>query len=537
MRSPTITAMLLAACLAPLAAAADGPTGPAPVLLLSTGTTLGSLQIVELNEVRLTPGGYHVLITTQFDRPVLLVNGSIHHFIGQSIPATGLTIDSLYDIGDSSAAGQVATVVRGKDGSGGKRTVVLVDGLLQLEEGQLVQAAGLPAGATWTLLKTVVFDADGELVVGGAIEDPTVSLIYEEAFVRYDVAPNGTLSAGVALLASGQAVDDDLTIRILIPNIKTSYASRDPGSLLATVGLVNGAGTAFPDAVVRDGVPLIMDGQPSPLPDRHWIVAPFDPVEQDAVGRWAARVAVSGGPFGSLPAIVRDDLLWAVQGEPMPARPATQVQGLNWARLSDTGNMLWDARFLDDGDTRHVLMLNDQVLVEEGVSTSGGVTLDALSTFEWGQFDIQPDGTSILFIASKAGSAQQHLFAMHVGPWVSLGHGLPDASVGPKLVANGSQFPGAVTRVEIRDGLPLAPAGIILGLSELGAPFKGGVLCPAPDLVVAGLVLDAQGGFLSVFPFPVGVPSGTEFYWQGWVVDPLGPQGLTATNCLVSFVP
>jgi hypothetical protein len=537
MRFQTLALSLLTACLSPLAAAGDGPTGPEPVLLLSTGTTIGSLQVLELNEVRLTPGGYQVLITTQFDRPVLLVNGSVYHFVDQAIPGTDLTVDDV-GLGDSNLAGQVATIVRAESSSGDFRSVLLMDGQLRLDEGDLVQAAGLPAGSTWVGLKAAMFDGEGGLLVGGAIEDPSVSLLYEEAFVRYDVAPNGSLSGGTTLLAAGQVVAEDLSIRLLIPNTKTSYAAGDPGSVLANVGLENGAGTEFPYAIVRDGEPLILDGEPSPIPNRDWVVEPFDPVDQAAAGRWAARVSVSGGGgFGGLPALVRDGAIWASSGGIMPERPATQVQGLGWVRLSDTGNMLWDARFLDGGATRHVLMVNDQILVEEGVTTSGGVPLDALSTFGWGEFDIQPDGTSVMFMASKAGSPEQHLFAMHIGPWVSQGYALPDASSGPTLVANGSQHPGAKTRVEIRDGLPSAPAGIILGLSELGAPFKGGVLCPTPDLVVDGLSLDAQGGFLSVFPFPAGVPTGTELYWQGWVVDPAGPKGLTATNCLVSLAP
>jgi hypothetical protein len=77
----------------------------------------------------------------------------------------------------------------------------------------------------------------------------------------------------------------------------------------------------------------------------------------------------------------------------------------------------------------------------------------------------------------------------------------------------------------------LTPASTILvvGLSQVAAPFKGGVLFPAPDLLLANVF--GPFGLLTV-DVPDGVPAGSTFYLQVWSVDQAGPNGYSATNGL-----
>jgi hypothetical protein len=78
---------------------------------------------------------------------------------------------------------------------------------------------------------------------------------------------------------------------------------------------------------------------------------------------------------------------------------------------------------------------------------------------------------------------------------------------------------------------------MVLGLSQLAAPFKGGTLHPTPDVIIPSLPLDGSGATTLSFPWVPGVPTGVSFYCQGWVPDVAGIVGFSATNGLRGTAP
>jgi agmatine/peptidylarginine deiminase len=81
------------------------------------------------------------------------------------------------------------------------------------------------------------------------------------------------------------------------------------------------------------------------------------------------------------------------------------------------------------------------------------------------------------------------------------------------------------------------PAGVILGASLLNLPFKGGVMVPAVDILLDGLVTDGSGRLELVTTWPTGLPSALPLYMQTWFADPAGPHGFTATNAVTATTP
>ena len=118
------------------------------------------------------------------------------------------------------------------------------------------------------------------------------------------------------------------------------------------------------------------------------------------------------------------------------------------------------------------------------------------------------------------------------GDWCDLGLGL-SGSTTPTLAGLGSQIPTGNTKLTIAGGPPGATATLIVSLVRIDAAFKGGTLVPAPDFLVA-LPLDGAGGIDFIFPWPSGIPLGTNIYWQAWMPDAGAPKGLAATNGLES---
>ena len=77
------------------------------------------------------------------------------------------------------------------------------------------------------------------------------------------------------------------------------------------------------------------------------------------------------------------------------------------------------------------------------------------------------------------------------------------------------------------------PAFLLLGLDDLGLPFKGGTLWPDFS---TGAITASNTGFLGAIlissTWPAGLPAGLELYAQYWMVDSAGAFGYTASNGL-----
>jgi hypothetical protein len=147
-------------------------------------------------------------------------------------------------------------------------------------------------------------------------------------------------------------------------------------------------------------------------------------------------------------------------------------------------------------------------------------------------FDTDGDGAGDLLIGAESAGTEG------AGPGaVFLYSGELDDHVAPALDGAGNLAPGTPLALVLADGPPSGTCALVIGLAQAALPLKGGVLVPAADLVLAGLPLDAGGGFLLATTWPLGVPAGTEAWLQVWSPDDKGPQGWTASNALQFIAP
>ena len=121
--------------------------------------------------------------------------------------------------------------------------------------------------------------------------------------------------------------------------------------------------------------------------------------------------------------------------------------------------------------------------------------------------------------------------------WSDLGHPLAGSTGVPFLAGDGALVAGTPVSSTLSGAKPLAPAALVMGLSPLEAPFKGGVLVPTPDVVITGLSTDASGGWLFTGTWPAGVPSGSALWMQAWITDAAGPAGFAASNGVTALTP
>ncbi len=117
------------------------------------------------------------------------------------------------------------------------------------------------------------------------------------------------------------------------------------------------------------------------------------------------------------------------------------------------------------------------------------------------------------------------------GPWTFLGHALPGVLGSPSMAGTGTLLPGSATKLTVANAPANLSLWFVAGASELLAPFKGGVMVPAFELLLGPIGTGPVGVNSLTGTWP-GLPAGFTISLQGWIADPSGPVGMTATNGL-----
>lgn len=145
--------------------------------------------------------------------------------------------------------------------------------------------------------------------------------------------------------------------------------------------------------------------------------------------------------------------------------------------------------------------------------------------------DLDGDGLPELVFAQTFGQANR-LFANHGPMWRDLGASLAGTSGAPRLIGEGHTAAGQSVALRLRNGNPSSATLLVLGLTAITAPFRGGVLVPAPDLVHLGPSTDGAGELDAFATYPAGLPPAFEFTVQALISDGQAPMGFAFSNAL-----
>ena len=144
------------------------------------------------------------------------------------------------------------------------------------------------------------------------------------------------------------------------------------------------------------------------------------------------------------------------------------------------------------------------------------------------------DGQTVMF-QDDFGAAW--MLRLNAATWAPLGEPLAGSNGLPRLGGQGPLIAGTDAGLELSSARPGGAASLVVGFSLAGVPLAGGVLVPAPDILVNGLPIDASGALTIDETWPTGIPAGLEVLFQFWIVDPQGPQGYAASNGLSALTP
>jgi len=130
----------------------------------------------------------------------------------------------------------------------------------------------------------------------------------------------------------------------------------------------------------------------------------------------------------------------------------------------------------------------------------------------------------------------------NLAAWVDLGSALAGTHGEPVLVGAGPLQAGTPVQLTLANALAGSSYALVIGLSFLGAPFKGGTMVPDADVVFFGIPVLASASGAAGWSqlgstWPPGVPPAFSVWMQAWVTDPAGPKGFAASNGLRATTP
>ncbi|HEX5011207.1 MAG TPA: hypothetical protein VFY71_12490 [Planctomycetota bacterium] len=124
-----------------------------------------------------------------------------------------------------------------------------------------------------------------------------------------------------------------------------------------------------------------------------------------------------------------------------------------------------------------------------------------------------------------------------VGTWKDLGFGLAGTTGTPALAGSGDLVGNDPVSLTLTGARANAKALLVVGLSGLFAPFKGGTLVPDADFILGPFPTDAAGTLVLPGTWPTGLPGLLVLYFQVWIQDPAGPAGFAASNGVSCLTP
>jgi hypothetical protein len=157
--------------------------------------------------------------------------------------------------------------------------------------------------------------------------------------------------------------------------------------------------------------------------------------------------------------------------------------------------------------------------------------------------DYQPSNgsamSSIVFHPDFAGNRKLYVIMSELEDpaLADFGHALAGVAGAPRLAGTGALASGSKATLVLSDAAPASVATLVIGTTELGVSFKGGVMVPALDVLLPGLPIGPGGDLVLSASWPRGMPPGVTFFFQHWIADAAGPQGLAASNAIRGTTP
>jgi hypothetical protein len=468
---------------------------------------------------------------------VLLSDGVLAWREGQAVTApAGATVDSFGSYFLDDRGGLASHLFLDGTSGSGDDSCIAWDGELLFQEGTASGAPQLTPGSPWKGFYRVVGNDSRQLLVMAPVDDSAIPTATDHVLARVQLSSAGALLSEEILVKEGDLLPGQTQTVASLLTLPHALSFNDAGEAMYVAGV---GGFFSEDQVIYAGDTLVaQEGTPSPVGGRDWEFLNTSRVDLNNCGETVYTGSLDGDD-ASDEVIIKNGAVLAQEGSGLPAIGAFSFVefGTGPVFLGENGQALWYGRWDDpDGGVDEGLFLDDQLVVQEGVSTVGGVVVETLLGVTDG-YALSRFGDRFVFRAVLADGTDGAFFGGE-GAWAGLGLGKPGSGGEiPCHTATGSLVGGSPLTLDLSRALPGSAATLIYSIVLLEAPFKGGTLVPSAEFLIFGLLVDGSGNLSLPASMPTGLPGGVPIYTQYWISDPGGQAGFSATNGLVGTTP
>ena len=475
---------------------------------------------------------------------LVLRDGALFLRQGDALLApAGATISSFDAINLDNQGHSAVNLFLVNPGAPAKDSGIYYDADLQILEGDFSIASGFSASTPYTGWFEAKPSDSGAYVMISSVDDPLIASTTDRAIVLGMRAPGGAgLGGEVVVWKEGDVLPGQTEFAADFGTGPHSFAINAGNQVLFVVDL-NGD-TAVDGAIYLGATLLAQEGSPSPIAGRNWLSLTSAVVDVNDAGDYVHTGSLDGDAASNLLLAKNGQKLFQ-EGDSLPAIAPFKLTGFGTApvAIDRDGNVVWFGDWDDTDLTKDTgLFWNDQLIVQEGVTTVGGVLLQSLAGVQ-DAFALSDDGRFLVFEGTLVGGINAAFLLTPAGKVTAIPGCAGNAgtlALGSGTPSIGSAFALALDQAQANPSLALvaiagAPAP---GFPPCGfvVPGMGEVLvaiAPAPFLQGAGLW---TGTAVSA---PFGLPAnvaliGMQFWMQGAFADLLGTsaEGIRLTNGL-----
>jgi hypothetical protein len=516
-------------------------------LQLSTAVSVGTAvpgvgNVTSVERVAVNDhGSWMVLVDTDHADTtadgVVLSDGVLLWREGQAVSdPVGATVDSFGSYCLDDRGGRASHLFLDGTSGSGDDSCIAWDGELLFQEGTAAGAPQLTPGTPWKGFYRVTSNDSRQLLVMAPVDDSAIPTSTDHVLARITLSSSGTVLSEEILVKEGDLLPGQTETVASLLTLPHALSLNDAGEAMYVAGV---GGFFNEDQAIYAGDTLVaQEGSPSPVPGRNWEFLITSRVDLNNCGGTLFTGSLDGDD-ASDDVIIKNGAVLAQEGSGLPAIGAFSFVefGSGPVFLGENGKALWYGRWDDpDSSVDEGLFLDDQLVVQEGVSTVGGVLVDSLLGLTDG-YGLSRYGDRFVFRAVLA-DGTDGAFLGGEGAWAGLGLGKPGTGDEiPCHTATGTLVGGQPLTLDLSRALPGSTATLIFSIVLLEAPFKGGTLIPSAEFLIFGLTVDGSGNLSLPATMPTGLPGGVPIYTQYWVSDPGGQAGYSATNGLVGTTP
>lgn len=246
--------------------------------------------------------------------------------------------------------------------------------------------------------ETRINDQD-QIMMMASIDDSAIASTVDRAIVVVG-DPSGTFTETV-IAKEG----DELITGRLVADFSTgphAMAFRNNSRVLAIADL--DGDTATDGAIIHyDGSTLhvlAQEGSPSAVAGRNWGTLIGVPLDVNNTGDWVMRGDLDGAATDDSVIVRNGTDVIAQEGSPVPAAVGAfnfTNFGTGAVAINDNGDVIYFATWNDPDTTRNQgIFVNDELIVQKGVTIVDGQTLSTMSAVE-SNFSASPNGRYIVF--------------------------------------------------------------------------------------------------------------------------------------------